>query len=330
MKWLSKYLYVYLLIFLLLLNGCMKDPAGYGALVPPTVDQDPDMPSMAMNVSGYTRLIHYQTFGDTTNPALFIMPGSLSDMRAYLPLQELQDRYFVVMWEQRGNGLSERVSEEELSYEAMVEEIQAMKDHFSPERPVTLMGHSWSADFAAIYAGKHPEALGQLILMEPFGLRSEFMEQISVPMHLTGEGYLDMMYSSNYMTPEEHEILDYQMLAVLRSSVRDYFCDHDNLPSWPVWRVGGYALIVWEKHLLNGPQYDYDFTSGLENFTGEVLLVGSSCSPIGYEFQKDYHQALFQNAEVLNIEHSGHRIVTEQFGTLIAGIRDFLKEYNNE
>ena len=55
------------------------------------------------------------------------MHGSLSDMRAYLPLSELQDAYYVIMWDQRGNGLSERVTEEELSYDAMVEEIEAVR-----------------------------------------------------------------------------------------------------------------------------------------------------------------------------------------------------------
>jgi len=61
------------------------------------------------------------------------------------------------------------------------------------------------------------------------------MQQVNIPMNLTGEGYLDMMHASKYMTPKDHEILDYQMLAVLHSSVRDYFCDSNHLPPWPVW-----------------------------------------------------------------------------------------------
>ncbi len=331
MKWFKqKNLHVIFILLFFQFTGCLKDPAGPSALVPPTVDQITGLPRLSIEVEGHERIIHFTTFGDSANPALFIMHGSLSDMRAYLPLQELQDKYFVVMWDQRGNGLSERVSEEELSYEAMVEEIRALKDHFSPTRPITLMGHSWSAIFAAMYLGRHPDAPEQVILMEPFGLKSEFMKQVDIPMNLTGEGYLDMMYASKYMTPKNHEILDYQMLAVLRSSVRNYFCDRDHLPSWPVWRVGGYALLIWEKNLLNGARYDYDFTPGLEAFPGEVLLVGSSCSPIGYEFQQEYHQPLFQHAEVLKIEDSGHRLVTEQYETLITGLRSFLKAYRND
>jgi len=321
-----------LIIFLtaVLMNGCLMEPTDIGALVPPTVDQKPDLPALAIEVAGHQRLVHYQTFGDPENPALLIMHGSLSDICAYLPLQELQDKYFVVFWDQRGNGLSERVTEQELSYEAMVEEIHALKNHFSPDRPVTLMGHSWSADFVAMYLAEHPEAVDQAILMEPFGLKSDFMEAVSVPMNLTSKGYLDMMYSSKYMTPKDHETLDYQMLSVLRSGVRSYFCDKDHLPPWPVCRVGGFALIIWEKNLLNGAKYDYDFTRGLSAFSGEVLLVGSSCSPIGYAFQEEYHRPLFQHAQVLNIENSGHRIVTEQYEALVNGLHNFLHQYQTE
>jgi len=311
------------------LSGCLEDPAVNCRLVPQTVDQSPQLPSILIEVAGYKRLIHCRTFGDSSNPVLFIMPGSLSDMRAYLPLQELKDQYFVVMWDQRGNGLSERVTEAELSYEAMVEEIQAVKKHFSPSRPITLMGHSWSAVFAANYLGKHPSNVSQAILIEPFGLNSDIMKQVDIPINLATEGYLDMMYASDYLTPKDHETLDYQMLAVLQSGVRDYFCDTNHLPPWPVWRVGGYALIAWEKHLLKGNTYNFDFTSGLMDFPGEVLLVGSSCSPVGYQFQQKYHQSLFQNARVLKIENSGHRIITEQYEALIGGLHEFLQAYRN-
>jgi proline iminopeptidase len=322
--------YAFIFFFPFLLSGCMLEPTDLGALVPPTVDQNSVLPSMAIEVLGQWRLIHYRTFGDSTNPALFIMHGSLSDIRAYLPLQELQDKYFVVMWDQRGNGLSERVTEQELSYSSMVEEIKVLKNYFSPNRPITLMGHSWSAVFVAKYLAKHPTDVEQAILMEPFGLNYEIMEKVNIPLNLTSEGYLDMMYSSKYMTPKDYETLDYQMLAILRSGVRDYFCDLNNLPPWPVWRVGGCALIIWEKHLLNGSKYDYDFTTGLTTFSGEVLIVGSSCSPIGYEFQKKYHQPLFQNAQVLRIENSGHRIITEQYESLINGLRNFLKYFQKD
>jgi proline iminopeptidase len=248
-------------------------------------------------------------------------------MRPYLPLQLLAERYRVVFWDMRGNGLSERVSREELSYANMVEEFHAIKQLFSPHRKAAIIAHSWSAVFGAIYLGKYPEDIEQAVLMEPFGLRDTFMNNVGQALNLGSEGYMDMMYSSELITPREHESLDFRMLGMLTSGVRDYFCDRENPPDWPVWRVGGLALLVWEKALLDGTAYHYDFTTGAENYDGEVLFAGSSCSPIGYAFQEKCNQRVFRNAHVLRIEDCGHRLVTEQFDVLVQGLKGFLREY---
>ncbi|HER08917.1 MAG TPA: alpha/beta hydrolase [Bacteroides sp.] len=298
-----------------------------GALVPATVDEDPGLPSIAISVGGHQRLIHYRVFGDSARPVLFIMHGSLSDMRAYLPLQELAERYRVVMWDQRGNGLSERVSKEELSFECMVQEISRVKSHFSPGRQISILGHSWSAVFVARYLAEYPGEVDQAILMEPFGLKDAFMESLDGMLNLGTSGFMNMMYTSSYLTPRDHEILDFRMLATLRSGVRDYFCDCENLPDWPVWRVGGYALLTWESGILEKGRYRYDFTVGMGEFDGEVLLVGSECSPVGYAFQEEFHAGLFRNAAVLRIQNSGHRIITENYPSLINGLKEFLNAY---
>ena len=114
------------------------------------------------------------------------------------------------------------------------------------------------------------------------------------------------------------------MLAMLPSAVRSVYCDSDNPPPWPVWRVGGLALIVRESTVLDGADYSYDFTTHANRFSGPVLLVGSSCSPIGYAFQEKYNQSVFPNTTVLRIENSGHRLITEQPAVLIQGLRTFL------
>ncbi|HDS06994.1 MAG TPA: alpha/beta hydrolase [Bacteroides sp.] len=313
--------------FLLCILSCTRTDEP-GALVPATVDEVPGLPSLAISAGGHQRLIHYRVSGDTALPVLFIMHGSLSDMRAYLPLQELGERYRVVMWDQRGNGLSERVSRDELSIACMVEEISQMKSRFSPGRKITIIGHSWSAVFVARYLAEFPGEVDQAILMEPFGLKDTYMESLEGMLNLTSSGYMNMMYTAGYLTPRDHEILDFRMLATLRSGVRDYFCDSGHLPEWPVWRVGGYALLTWERGILENGRYRYDFTGGLESFDGEVLLVGSECSPVGAAFQEEYHGGLFKKASVLRIPDSGHRIITENYASLINGIKDFLHEYN--
>ncbi|HKK63330.1 MAG TPA: alpha/beta hydrolase [Bacteroidales bacterium] len=316
-------LYIVLLLSVL---SCNKSD-DFNALVPATADQNPDLLSVEINVAGHNRLVHYQTFGDPENPVLFILHGSASDMRAYLPLQILSDKYHVVFWDMRGNGLSERCTAEELAIKEMPNEIEAMKKIFSPEEPVSILGHSWSAFFVARYIAEYPNSVKQAILIEPNGLKDAFMEDVGMALNLFTEGYMDMMLTNKYLTAKDQEMLDYQAQAMLLSGVRNFYCDPENQPEWPIWRVGAYALIVWEKSLLQNGRFSFDYTEGLDVFPGEVLLVGTECSPIGYDFQAEYHQPLFQHAEVLRIENSGHRLLTENFDALIDGLKDFLVEY---
>jgi len=295
--------------------------------VPPTVAEDPSLPSVTIHVSGNDRKVHFLTFGNPLLPPLFILHGSLSDMRPYLPLAVLSNKYYCVMWDMRGNGLSERVGKSELTYASMVEEIKAMKNIFSPTNKITLLGHSWSAVFTALYIGKYPADVEQAVLLESIGLQSDSMNSMESILNLATSAYLEMAYSTDILSPSTHELLDFKMLAMLKSAVRNFFVDKNNLPPWPVWRVGGLALIVWESECISDGKYLYDFSHGLMSYPGSVLLVGSDHSPIGYDFQNKYNKNLFSNATVLMISNSGHRIITENFQALYDGLTNFLNEF---
>ncbi|OHD59416.1 MAG: hypothetical protein A2014_12825 [Spirochaetes bacterium GWF1_49_6] len=315
-------------LFVLLVAACAPGQSwNEFRLVPATVDENPLLPSVTIHVAGYDRKVHFLTFGNPSLPPLFILHGSLSDMRPYLPLTVLSNEYYCVMWDLRGNGLSERVGKSELSYASMVEEIKAMKELFAPTNQIAIMGHSWSAVFVAMYVGKYHADVSQAILMEPIGLQSDPMNDMESVLNLATSAYLDMSYSSDILSPSTHELLDFKMLAMIKSAVRNFFVDKNNLPPWPVWRVGGLALIVWETECLSGGKFSYDFTSGLDTFPGSVLLIGSDHSPIGYDFQLKYNKTFFSNANVLVIPNSGHRIVTENFQALYEGLTNFLIEF---
>ena len=205
----------------------------------------------------------------------------------------------------------------------MVASIETVRQRLSPDRPISIIGHSWSAAIVALYLASHPDAVFQAVLMEPPGLKDEFQEQAGQALDLMAPGYLEMVWNAETM-PVDHEGLDYQMLAMLHSGVRQFFCSDAKNPEWPVWRPGALALIVWERSILNGMSFSYDFTEGLDQFDGEVLIVGTECSPIGTEFQRSTNLTVFPNASLLHIPDSGHRILTEQFDALVAGLRVFL------
>ena len=86
-------------------------PTEPGALVPRTVTEDLTLPAIEMNGARF----HVQTFGNPANPVIvFLHGGPGGDYRSLLALGErhngysLADDYFLVYWDQRGSGLSER------------------------------------------------------------------------------------------------------------------------------------------------------------------------------------------------------------------------------
>jgi proline iminopeptidase len=325
----SKTIFTLVLLFLSI-RCSLIDPEEPGALVPPTVDQDPLIPQMKITVAGYTRSIHIQTFGTPNNPALFILHGSASDYRPFLPLQILADKYFVVMWDQRGSGLSERITKGEITWDSVVEEIDQIKTQFSPDKPVTVIGHSFGGAYSALYMSRRPQNVYQAVLAEPGpGLNRDIFDETSrdlIDINLTEEVLNDMLWHSEFLSAKDHEQMDYKYLMNHHSTIPKFYCDKKNLPPWPVWRVGAYLEHIRQQRLLEDK--DYNFAAGLDEFPRKVLILGSECSAIGYDFQVKYHQNLFKDAEVVLIKNSGHRLFTEQFDDVLQALYKYLEEYN--
>lgn len=318
---------------LLSLAGCLS-PDEPGALVPPTVDQDPTLPHLAVQVAGRERLVHLRTFGDPGRPVLLLLHGSLADHRAWLPYETLADRYFVVMWDQRGNGLSERIAAGEYTWDAVVEEIAAIKEAFSPAGPVTLVGHSFGAMFSALYASRRADDVAQMALLEPAGLNGDIFtatfEEIS-NINLFDPGMSQTFWQSEVLSPADHEAMDYKALQLLLNGHQmNYHCDPDHPVPLPVWRPGAYVEYVRGLRMAkpgSSTEFAYDFAAGLDRFPRAVLLVGSSCSALGYEYQVLHHAPLFADAQVVRIESAGHRMFVEQRDATLAALRDYLDEY---
>ena len=130
----------------------INDPSQAGNLVPKTVDEDPAIPSLALAGT----VFHYETFGDPSKPAIIFLHGGPGvDFRGLMRLTDRHDGYaltddhFVVMWDQRGSGLSRRHDCGVYNLAQMDADLDALVDHVSPGRPVVLIGHSWGGMYAA-------------------------------------------------------------------------------------------------------------------------------------------------------------------------------------
>ncbi len=311
--------------------GCLSGLEDPGALVPPTADQDPRLPQIRLAVAGRERTVHVRTFGDPASPVLLVLHGGPgADFRLLLPIAALSDRYFVVMWDQRGAGLSERVPAGELTLDSMDDEIAAVQSAFAPGRRVTLVGHSFGGDLALRYAARHPASVDQVALVEP----GPFDARARAAYHGgQGSGNLldpdlhDLLWEGEIVTPSDHAAMDYRILVALRPSTSDFYCPGEPSREYVIWRYGAFALHVLTSRVRDAGDA-FDWSAGAGAIPSTVLVVAGSCGAAGAGFQTSYNMPRLPAYRLVVVPGAGHiTLFYEHAPETIAALRSELAAY---
>ncbi len=115
-------------------------------------------------VNGIT--IHYAAAGNAEAPLLLCLHGFPEYWRAWgdvMPL--LAGRFHVVAPDQRGYNLSSR-PQALADYRArlLANDMPALADHLSPDRPYVLAGHDWGSAVAYAMAFAQPERISRFVI----------------------------------------------------------------------------------------------------------------------------------------------------------------------
>lgn len=297
-----------------------------GALVPPTASQDPALPQLEITAAGHTRALHLQTFGSSENPPVFVLHGGPgSDFRLLRPLRALADSFYVVMWDSRGAGLSERVTKEELSIDSFVEEISQVKAALSPDRKVTLIGHSFGGNAMARYTGRNPGEVERLVLIEPGKLDGSIDESHNGGAVSFVDGQV-FFWQNEVLTSKDHASADYKGVEVLPKSSRNWTCDGSIVDPYPFWRFGAYHYHVVQMNTFKLPN-DFNWAEGMENFDGPVTILAGTCGALSEEFQGRTNLLTLPQADFQAVTGAGHlTLFTEFKEETIAAVRSVLNE----
>jgi proline iminopeptidase len=308
--------------------------------IPSTVEHDDSLPSL--EIDGVA--LHVRTFGDPDAPVVIAIHGGPGDdLRMLLPFEPLSDEYFLVLYDQRGSGLSQRVPDDALSYEAMLAELGAVVDHHSPDRPVRLIGHSWGAMLASGYIGQNPDRVLQAVLAEPGFLTAEAAAHF-----LEGAGTLEpnlalvralwwAFWESRRLEPVDDDArADYMMLRLLTTDIEGhplagYFCDGRLDPEVLVHdRFGTRAnMVVQRKAMAEDGTMVAPFADGVDAYPNEVLFLAGACNlVIGGEHKRDHHPPLFPRARLAVIEDAGHVMMGDQPERTNQVIREYFAQAN--
>ncbi|MBX2929824.1 MAG: alpha/beta hydrolase [Saprospiraceae bacterium] len=315
----------------LLLASCqLEDWASPGALVPLTVDQDPDLPALAINGT----LLHVQSYGASSDPLLVMLHGGPGgDFRSLLQARRFAEAgFYVVFYDQRGSGLSKR--EDKNRYEGadavqlFIDDLDALISHFQihDSQKVFLMGHSWGAMLAAGYINQHPGKISGAVLAEPGGFTwtqtGEYLSR-SNSIRFFSEALNDAIFPEQILAGRsEHEVLDYKA---------SFFSNYENAPGnvignagpYPFWRNGA---VAFEALIDNADRYGFDFTTQLHQFTPKVLFLYSEYNEAYGRQWAETVAAPFPHVEIKMIAQTGHEML--HFGW--AGLYPVSLTYLNE
>jgi pimeloyl-ACP methyl ester carboxylesterase len=80
--------------------------------------------------------------------------------------------HYVIAPDWRGYGLTTGPVTDSYWFADYLADLDALLDHFSPDQPVNLVGHSMGGNVAMLYSGVRPQRIRRLVNLEGFGMPS--------------------------------------------------------------------------------------------------------------------------------------------------------------
>ena len=109
---------------------------------------------------------HVRRWGDPAAPKVFLLHGFLDVSATWQPVAEgLLPRFQVLSPDLRGFGYTEW-PQDGYWFQDYIGDLQFIADHYSPDEPLRLVGHSMGAQVASLYAGLRPQRVQQLVCLD--------------------------------------------------------------------------------------------------------------------------------------------------------------------
>ena len=311
------------------LLSCEKDIHEPGNLVPKTVVENPNLPSVSINGT----ILHMETFGNPdSSMVIFLHGGPGADYQNALNAKQLADNgYFVVFYDQRGTGLSKRHDKNLYTIQLYLDDLTAVIQHYrtSSSQKVFLFGHSWGAMLTAAYINSYPDRIDGAIFAEPGGFNKQLLEEYgetSRRIQLFAETTNDILYPDQFLTGrvDEHEILDYKLAISSSFTYTKGNVEGIEGPS-PFWRNGA---IVLQAFMDISENEGFDFTTNLHQFQSKVIfLYSENNKSYGLSFaQKE--AAFFTHTQLTQIDDTGHEMIYFKWNLVYPVVLDYLNSMN--
>lgn len=284
-----------------------------------------------MPVSQSTSL-YYRVDGLAQLPTLMLLHGGPGAQHDYLYPQmlDLARDHRLYTYDQRGGGQSKTDDPSPITWHTHVADLGRLIDEFKDEyclRPLTLIGYSWGALLAMLYAieSARSESLiapARMVLISPAPITRAWRNQFETALAARNKGPVveAMRRELNESGLKESNPEAYRQRS-FELAVAGYFHDPRNATSLTPFRVTGKVQqSVWDS------LGDYDLRPSLCAIKCPVLVVHGDSDPIPLESAKAAAESMCGLVRFAELERCGHVPYVEQPEILFRTIRSFLSD----
>ena len=262
------------------------------------------------------RRCHVRCWGPVDAPTLFLLHGWMDVSASFQFLVDALSRDWRLLapdW--RGFGQSQW-NDDAYWFPDYIADLDAMLEHYSPEQPVRLVGHSLGGNAACLYAGIRPHRVERLVTLEGFGLRFAFPGDAPERYAQWLDGLRKEPGNNRYADRTEFAARLCRQNPRLTQDKADFLAQHLGEE-----RNGAIEVAADPYHRLPNPiLYRLDDAMACwRKVVAPVLWVAASNSFImdsfaGEEGEADYRQriACFADIRVERVEDASHNLHHDQ------------------
>ncbi len=272
---------------------------------------------------------HVRQWGRPSAPRLFLLHGWMDVAASFQFLVDSLARdWHVIAPDWRGFGLSAR-QHGPYWFPDYSADLELLLDHYSPDEPARLVGHSMGGNIACLYAGARPQRVARLATLEGFGLRAS--DPALAPARLAT--WLDQLKSGAHFRDYTNraEVVQRMMRDNPRLNAEQVAFLAEQFTEASA--QGGYRYAADPFHkLMNPVPYRLEEAQACwRAITAPVLWVAARDSNImkafeGHEADYAARLACFRNVREVVMQDCGHMMHHDQPQQLAAILEGFMGE----